>query len=138
MGFDSKKNQTTTQDNYKRYAGININNLDAFTSEDIKKMHFSFGSNDSPYQTCNRNYGYIQGNRQKPDQKFMNELKGVHFSLGNDEASMLSTTMSEFTHKNSPLVKPSDRLKSHSIVLGTHQNNWLTTKKIENARNTIS
>lgn len=138
MGFDSKKNCTTTQENYKRYAGVNANSLDPFTNDDIKKRHFSFGSTDPKYQTCNTNYGYLRGSQQKPDEKFINELKGVHFSLGNDGASMMSTTMSEFTKKKTFRIKPSDNLKSHSIVLGTHQNTWLTTKSIGDARRTIS
>lgn len=129
MGFDAKKNNTTTQENYKRYTGASINILDPFTNADIKKMHFSFGSNDEKYQTVNTNYGNIRGSPQRPDEKFMNELKSVHFSLGNDGTSMMSTTMSEFTKKKSNLVKPSENLRSHSIVLGTHQSPWASLKK---------
>lgn len=138
LGFDSKRNSTTTQENYKRYAGVNTNTLDSFTSEDIKKKHFSFGASDVNYKTCNRNYGYLQGSVQKPDEKFLNELKSVHFRFGNDDSPMMTTTMSEYTSKKSPNSKVAKNLKSHSIVLGTYENKWITTKTIDSARNTYS
>ncbi|OMJ80660.1 hypothetical protein SteCoe_19039 [Stentor coeruleus] len=137
MGFDSKKNMTTTQENFKQHLGNNINNLDPFVSEDIKKRHFTFGSTGVKYQPINKVYGKQQGPRQTFDDKALGYLKNVHYSFGNDEASMMSTTMSEFTYKQSPRSKPSVDLKSHSIVLGTFQNKWLTSKAID-ARRTLS
>jgi hypothetical protein len=136
MGFDDMKGKTTTQDNYKRYAGNNQNRLDDFTSEDIKKRHFSFGSTSTKYQPVNRGYGSSTGPRQQVDEKFLNELKIAHYSFGNDEVSMMSTAKSEFTHKSSPVHVIKNDTRAHSIVLGTHSNNWLTMKSID-ARKTI-
>lgn len=135
LGFDSKKNPTTTQENYKRYSGVYTNTLDSFTSDDIKKRHFSLGASSNSYKTCNKNYGSISISPVKADGKLISELKNTHLKFGNDEALMMSTTMSEFTPKLSAKTKQFDNLKSNSIILGTHNNNWLTTKKIENARN---
>ena len=136
MGFDGVKGQTTNQDNYKRHAGINQNRLDEFTSEDIKKRHFSFGSSPVKYQPVNKGYGGTRGTREKMDEKFMNELKTVHYSFGNDEGNIISTTKSEFTHKTSPVHVIKNDTRAHSIVLGNHINNWLTVKHVD-ARRTI-
>lgn len=136
MGFDNRKPPTTTQENYKRYAGVNQNRLDDFTSDDIKKRHFSFGSTNVKYEPVNRGYGDSPGKKQNIDQKFLNELKIVHYTFGNDGSNMTSTTKSEFTHKNSPVQYAKGGAGAHSIVLGNHQNNWLTMKNVD-ARRTI-
>ena len=136
MGFDGVQGRTTNQDNYKRHTGVNQNRLDEFTSDDIKKRHFSFGSSPVKYQPVNRGYGGIMGSKQKIDEKFLNELKNVHYSFGNDDGNMMSTTKSEFTHKTSPVHVIKNDTRAHSIVLGTHPNNWLTIKNMD-ARRTI-
>ncbi|OMJ66258.1 hypothetical protein SteCoe_36962 [Stentor coeruleus] len=130
MGFDSKKTMTTSQELYKSHRGVNINNLDPYVSEDIKKRHFSFGDSGVKYQPINKVYGKVQGTRQKLDDKALGYLKNVHYSFGNDESSMMSTTMSEFTHKQTQKSEMVNELKTHSIVLDTFQNKWLTSTSI--------
>lgn len=136
MGFDNRKPPTTTQENYKRYAGVNQNRLDDFTSEDIKKRHFSFGSTNVNYEPVNKGYGDSPGKGTKMDEKFLNELKTVHYTFGNDEANMTSTAKSEFTKKHSPVHVAKGGSGAHSIVLGTHTNNWMTMRNVD-ARRTI-
>jgi hypothetical protein len=131
MGYDSKKSMTTTQENFKKYPGVNINNLDPFVSDDIKKRHFTFGNTGVKYQPTNRTYGKYQGTRQRFDDKALGYLKNVHYKFGHDDIPMTSTSMSEYTQKKSSRSTPMNDLKVHSIVLGTFRNNWVTCKSMD-------
>ena len=104
-------------------------------AEYLRKHHFQLGGNEGGMknaQSCNRLYGKgVEGKKVERNGKLLEDLRNAHFSFGNCERDMGTTSQKEFNWKGGKGREEMGELMhgKHSHKQGDGKTRWDTEQK---------
>lgn len=109
------------------------NQLDASRSKELRTHHFKIGLGDGTYDTSSKRYGESNGEAGRIDPDRLKDLKATHFTYGNDQAELKTSTQQEYGIKTAENAKLDQshlkNLRVHHFNLGVDSTDYKTSYK---------
>lgn len=120
LGFHEEEIKSLAQESYKKNASLSPVNKPV-----RKDNQVYLGGYKGKFETVYSGYGKSQGMPSRLEQSQLEEIKQVHFSLGNDQNEFLSNFQKDFS---APEVGEKSVVVNHNkdtnIVFGINKTNW--------------